>query len=69
MANLDLCCSPEWSAERLEAELGVYRAQTQARAVENGVWLIKSNVSGCEEDPVQGSHGQSAVIDPTGMIQ
>ena len=59
---------PAWSQARLEAEKGVYRAQTQARAVENGVWLIKSNVAGDKTNPLRGSHGMSAVIDPTGVV-
>jgi len=59
---------PPWSAERLESEIGVYRAQTQARAVENRVWVVKSNVAACRTDPLQGSHGMSAVIDPYGRI-
>ena len=33
---------PAWTSERLEAELAVYRAQTQARAVENRVWLVRT---------------------------
>ena len=57
-----------WDAERLERELGVYRAQAQARAVENRVWLVKSNVAGNEEEPYRGSHGQSCIVDPTGMV-
>lgn len=36
---------PAWTSERLEAELAVYRAQTQARAVENRVWLVRSRAS------------------------
>ncbi len=59
---------PAWSAARLAAEVGVYRAQAQARAVENRVWLVKSNVAGCADAPSLGSHGGSCVIDPTGMV-
>lgn len=63
--------APAWSAERLAAERRVYLAQNQARAVENRVWLIKSNVPRAPlacADKTLGSHGQSCVIDPTGMV-
>merc|ERR1712046_250462 len=68
--DLPLPCSrdPPWSSERLHAEIGVYRAQMQARAVENRIWLVKSNVSGCTDDPTRGSHGMSSIIDPTGLV-
>ena len=57
-----------WEAERLERELGVYRAQAQARAVENCVWLVKSNWAADAHEPTRGSHGQSSIIDPRGMV-
>ena len=60
---------PAWDAARLEAELSIYRAQLQARAVENNVWLVKSNVSACPDDPELGSHGMSSIIDPTGRVR
>ena len=63
--------TPAWSAERLAAERRVYLAQSQARAVENRVWLIKSNVPVVPPtcaDKTLGSHGQCCVIDPTGMV-
>ena len=53
---------PKWSKERLMNEVGVYRAQIQARAVENNVWVVKSNVSS------NYSHGHSCVVDPYGRI-
>lgn len=65
---------PAWSEERLRAEVGVYTAQSQARAVENRVFLVKSNVSGCatvESGTAASagtSHGTSCVIDPTGIV-
>ncbi|CAE8613453.1 unnamed protein product [Polarella glacialis] len=59
---------PPWSEEMLAAEVGVYRAQAKARAVENRVWLVKSNVAGCIDAPDSGSHGGSCVIDPTGIV-
>jgi predicted amidohydrolase len=61
--------TPPWDADRLERELQVYRAQVQARAVENRVWVVKSNVAGCREDVEEGSHGQSCVVDPTGIVR
>ena len=48
--------------------MGVYRAQAQARAVENRVWLVKSNVAGNTDEPTRGSHGHSCIVDPTGII-
>lgn len=66
-------CAPRdgerWDDERLTNEISVYRAQIQARAVENGVWIVKSNAAACREDPMQGSHGCSSVIDPTGAVK
>ena len=59
---------PPWDAARLAREVGVYTAQTQARAVENRVWLVKSNVAGSRERPLEGSHGMSCVVDPTGVV-
>ena len=66
----------EWNEKRIQQELGVYRAQTQARAVENCVWLVKANAAAlkCDDDsgdphPEAGSHGCSCIIDPTGCVQ
>eukprot|EP00930_Biecheleria_cincta_P086898 TRINITY_DN76156_c0_g1_i1.p1 TRINITY_DN76156_c0_g1~~TRINITY_DN76156_c0_g1_i1.p1 ORF type:complete len:409 (+),score=39.49 TRINITY_DN76156_c0_g1_i1:35-1228(+) len=69
--DLPLPCprEPAWSPERLGLELAVYRAQVQARAVENRVWVVKSNSAGCISEPTRGSHGMSSIIDPTGMIR
>ena len=53
---------PSWSNERLLEEIGVYRAQLQARAVENNVWIVKSNVARGR------SHGHSCIINPLGRI-
>ena len=58
-----------WDTNRLDRELGVYRAQAQARAVENRVFLVKSNWAGDADEPLQGSHGQSCIVDPTGIVQ
>jgi predicted amidohydrolase len=59
---------PLWDMARFERELGVYRAQLQARAVENGVWLVKSNCAFVAAHPTLGSHGHSCVIDPSGIV-
>ena len=53
---------PKWSNERLLEEINIYRAQIQARAVENNVWIVKSNVAR------GGSHGHSCIINPFGRI-
>ena len=57
-----------WDAPCLAAELGVYRAQAQARAVENRVWVVESNWAADREQPLRGSHGESCVVDPTGIV-
>ena len=59
---------PVWDASRQQQEIAVYRAQLQARAVENNVWVVKSNVSVVPGDQMAGSHGHSCVIDPTGVV-
>ena len=61
----------------------IYILWAQARAVENGVFLVKSNAAGVrcggaggeveENDgssphPNAGSHGGSCIIDPTGIV-
>ena len=53
---------PRWSKEKLINEVGVYRAQIQARAVENNVWVVKSNVA------KDHSHGHSCIVNPYGQI-
>eukprot|EP00940_MAST-03C_sp_MAST-3C-sp2_P001147 g1147.t1 len=63
-----------WSRERFDEERRVYRAQSQARAVENRVWLLKSNYAGVPSTPASdavglvGSHGGSCIISPTGIV-
>eukprot|EP00039_Didymoeca_costata_P020655 m.342030 g.342030 ORF g.342030 m.342030 type:complete len:314 (-) comp20828_c0_seq1:63-1004(-) len=59
---------PAWSSERMERELSVYRAQIQARAVENRVWVVKANLAGDRRNTLSGSHGISCIVDPTGII-
>jgi predicted amidohydrolase len=54
------------SGVRQEAKIGPYRAQIQARAVENTVYVVHANAPA--EDDLTGSHGQSRVIAPDGNI-
>jgi len=48
--------------------LGVYRAQVQARAVENNVWVVHANAAASLKDRTKGSHGMSRIVSPTGHI-
>ena len=48
--------------------LGIYRAQVQARAVENNVWVVHSNAAACLTNRSLGSHGNSRIVSPTGHI-
>jgi predicted amidohydrolase len=54
------------SGVRQERKLGPYRAQIQARAVENSVYIVQANAPANED--LSGSHGQSRVIAPDGNI-
>lgn len=54
------------SGLRAEHKLGPYRAQIQARAVENTVFVAHANAPA--EADAGGSHGQSRLIDPAGRI-
>lgn len=54
------------SGVRQESKLGPYRAQIQARAVENTVYVVHANAPA--NDDLTGSHGQSRVIAPDGNI-
>lgn len=49
-----------------ETKLGPYRAQIQARAVENGVFIVHANAPANPDN--SGSHGQSRLIAPDGNI-
>jgi predicted amidohydrolase len=49
-----------------EHKLVPYRAQIQARAVENGVFVVHSNAPANAD--ATGSHGQSRIIDPDGNL-
>jgi predicted amidohydrolase len=59
-------CDSHGSGVRQEAKLGPYRAQIQARAVENTVYVVHANAPA--NDDLTGSHGQSRVIAPDGNI-
>jgi predicted amidohydrolase len=54
------------SGLREEHKLDPYRAQIQARAVENGVYVVHANAPANED--ASGSHGQSRIITPGGRI-
>jgi predicted amidohydrolase len=49
-----------------EQKIGPYRAQIQARAVENGVFIVHANAPANAD--ATGSHGQSRLIDPEGNL-
>jgi predicted amidohydrolase len=49
-----------------ESKLGPYRAQIQARAVENSVFVAHANAPANAD--ASGSHGQSRLIDPDGNL-
>jgi predicted amidohydrolase len=54
------------SGLRQEHKLGPYRAQVQARAVENTVYVVQANAPA--NDDLTGSHGQSRVVAPDGNV-
>lgn len=54
------------SGVRQEQKLGPYRAQIQARAVENTVYVVQANAPA--NGDLTGSHGQSRIIAPDGNI-
>jgi predicted amidohydrolase len=54
------------SGIRNESKLAPYRAQIQARAVENTVYVVQANAPANED--TSGSHGQSRIIAPDGNI-
>ena len=51
---------------RNETKLNPYRAQIQARAVENTVYVVHANAPANQD--ATGSHGQSRIIAPDGNI-
>ncbi len=54
------------SGVKEENKIGPYRAQIQARAVENNVYIVQSNAPANPD--ATGSHGQSRIIAPDGNI-
>lgn len=54
------------SGIRAEHKIAPYRAQIQARAVENRVWVVQANTPANPD--ASGSHGQSRIIQPDGNI-
>ncbi len=54
------------SSLREESKLNPYRAQIQARAVENTVYVVHANAPANADG--SGSHGQSRIISPDGNI-
>lgn len=54
------------SGIRSEGKIGPYRAQIQARAVENTVFVVHANAPA--NDDASGSHGQSRLIAPDGNL-
>jgi predicted amidohydrolase len=49
-----------------ETKTGPYRAQIQARAVENGVFVVQANAPANPD--LTGSHGESRIVGPDGTI-
>lgn len=54
------------SGVKQESKIDPYRAQIQARAVENGVFIVQANAPANPD--ATGSHGQSRIIAPDGNI-
>ena len=54
------------SGLKQESKIAPYRAQIQARAVENGIYIVQSNAPANFD--TSGSHGQSRIIGPDGNI-
>jgi predicted amidohydrolase len=54
------------SGIRAESKIGPYRAQIQARAVENTVYVVHANAPANPD--ASGSHGQSRLIAPDGNL-
>jgi predicted amidohydrolase len=64
-SRIIFCVSHE-SGLRHEQKIAPYRAQIQARAVENGVFVVQANAPANED--LGGSHGQSRIVAPDGNI-
>ena len=57
-----------WESDlRAEHKIDPYRAQVVARAVENGVYIVHANAPQVVK-PWIGSHGQSRIVSPTGVL-
>jgi len=54
------------SGIKAESKIDPYRAQIQARAVENNVYVVHANAPANQD--ATGSHGQSRIIEPDGNI-
>ncbi len=50
-----------------EYKIEPYRAQVVARAVENNVYIVQANTPQ-RINPLEGSHGQSRIVDPNGNL-
>lgn len=59
-----LSCESSMTSEN---KIEPYRAQVVARAVENNVYVVQANTPQ-RLDPVEGSHGQSRIVDPNGNL-
>jgi predicted amidohydrolase len=64
-ARVVFCLSHESGLEK-ESKLVPYRAQIQARAVENTVYIVQANAPANAD--ATGSHGQSRVVAPDGNL-
>jgi predicted amidohydrolase len=64
-ARLVFCLSHE-SGLHKESKIAPYRAQVQARAVENSVYVVQANAPANPD--ATGSHGQSRLIAPDGNL-
>jgi predicted amidohydrolase len=64
-ARVVFCLSHESGLEK-ESKLIPYRAQVQARAVENSVYFVQANAPANSD--ATGSHGQSRLIAPDGNL-
>jgi predicted amidohydrolase len=64
-ARLVFYISHESGVDR-PTKINPYRAQIQARAVENGVYVVQANAPANKDN--SGSHGQSRIIGPDGNL-
>jgi predicted amidohydrolase len=64
-SRLVFCLSHESGLEK-ESKIAPYRAQIQARAVENSVYVVQANAPANPD--ATGSHGQSRLVAPDGNL-